>query len=70
MLGLLYAILQSLMSALQITNPMQFNGSFLQAFVGSSQMILMSVASLLLSIMIALILLSQAVSFVVTSAAH
>ena len=26
--GILYAILQSLMSALQITNPMQFNGSF------------------------------------------
>ena len=45
--GLLYAILQSLMSALQITNPMQFNGSFLQAFVGSSQMIVMSVASVL-----------------------
>ena len=53
--GLLYAILQSLMSALQITDPMQFNGSFLQAFVGSSQMIVMSVASVLLSIMIALI---------------
>src|SRR5215470_8487189 len=53
--GLLYAILQSLMSALQITNPMQFSGSFLQAFVGSSQMIVMSVASVLLSIMIALI---------------
>src|SRR5271166_3928396 len=33
--GLLYAILQALMTALQITNPMQFNGSFLQAFVGS-----------------------------------
>ena len=53
--GLLYAIFQSLMSALQITDPMQFNGSFLQAFVGSSQMIVMSVASVLLSIMIALI---------------
>jgi hypothetical protein len=53
--GLLYAILQSLMSALQITNPMQFNGSFLQAFVGSSQMIVMSVACVLLSIMVALI---------------
>ncbi len=53
--GLLYAILQSLMSALQITNPMQFSGSFLQAFVGSSQMIVMSVASVLISIMIALI---------------
>jgi hypothetical protein len=53
--GLLYAILQALMSALQITNPMQFSGSFLQAFVGSSQMIVMSVASVLLSIMIALI---------------
>jgi hypothetical protein len=53
--GLLYAILQSLMSALQITNPLQFNGSFLQAFVGSSQMIVMSVASVLLSIMVALI---------------
>ena len=53
--GLLYAILQSLMSALQITNPMQFRGSFLQAFVGSSQMIVMSVASVLISIMIALI---------------
>jgi len=53
--GLLYAILQSLMSALQITDPMQFNGSFLKAFVGSSQMIVMSVASVLLSIMIALI---------------
>jgi len=53
--GLLYAILQSLMSALQITNPMQFNGSFLQAFVGSSQMIVMSVASVLLAIMVALI---------------
>ena len=45
--GLLYAILQALMSALQITNPMQFNGSFLQAFVGSSQVIVMSVASVL-----------------------
>jgi hypothetical protein len=53
--GLLYAIFQALMSALQITDPMQFNGSFLQAFVGSSQVIVMSVASLLLSIMIALI---------------
>jgi hypothetical protein len=53
--GLLYAILQSLMSALQISNPMQFSGSFLQAFVGSSQMIVMSVASVLISIMIALI---------------
>src|SRR5215472_7228638 len=53
--GLLYAVLQSLLSALQITNPMQFTGSFLQAFVGSSQMIVMSVASVLLSIMIALI---------------
>jgi len=53
--GLLYAILQSLMSALQITNPMQFSGSFLQAFVGSSQVIVMSIASVLLSIMIALI---------------
>lgn len=53
--GLLYAILQSLMSALQITNPTQFSGSFLQAFVGSSQMIVMSVASVLLSIMVALI---------------
>src|SRR5271157_2014847 len=53
--GLLYAILQGLMSALQITNPMQFNGSWLQAFVGSSQMIVMSVASVLLSIMVALI---------------
>jgi hypothetical protein len=53
--GLLYAILQSLMSALQITNPMQLSGSFLQAFVGSSQVVAMSVASVLLSIMIALI---------------
>src|SRR5271167_6378 len=53
--GLLYAIFQALMSALQITNPMQFNGSFLQAFVGSSQMIVMSVACVLLSVMIALI---------------
>jgi len=53
--GLLYAILQSLMSALQITDPMQFSGSFLHAFVGSSQMIVMSVASVLLSIMVALI---------------
>jgi hypothetical protein len=53
--GLLYAILQALMSALQISNPMQFSGSFLQAFVGSSQMIVMSVASALISIMIALI---------------
>src|ERR1035437_4974450 len=53
--GLLYAILQSLMSALQNTDPMQFNGSWLQAFVGSSQVIVMSVASVLLSIMIALI---------------
>jgi hypothetical protein len=53
--GLLYAILQALMSALQITDPMQFSGSFLQAFVGSSQMIVMSIASVLLSIMIALI---------------
>jgi hypothetical protein len=53
--GLLYAILQSLMSALQITDPMQLSGSFLQAFVGSSQVIVMSVASMLLSTMIALI---------------
>jgi hypothetical protein len=53
--GLLYAILQALMSALQITDPMQFNGSWLQAFVGSSQMIVMSVASVLLAIMVALI---------------
>jgi len=53
--GLLYAILQSLMSALQITDPMQFNGSWLQAFVGSSQVIVMSVASVLLAIMVALI---------------
>src|SRR5271167_4366399 len=53
--GLLYAIFQALMSALQITDPMQFNGSFLQAFVGSSQMIVMSVACVLLSIMVALI---------------
>ena len=53
--GLLYAILQALMTALQITDPMQFNGSFLQAFVGASQMIVMSVASVLLSIMVALI---------------
>ncbi len=41
------------MSALQITDPMQFNGSWLQAFVGSSQMIVMSVASVLLAIMVA-----------------
>ena len=53
--GLLYAILQSLMSALEITNPMQFSGSFLEAFVGSSQMIMLSVASVLLSVMIAMI---------------
>ena len=53
--GLLYAILQALMSALQITDPMQFNGSWLEAFVGSSQMIVMSVASVLLAIMVALI---------------
>lgn len=53
--GLLYAIFQALMSALQITDPNQFSGSFLQAFVGSSQMIVMSLASVLLSIMIALI---------------
>jgi hypothetical protein len=53
--GLLYAILQSLMLALEITNPMQFSGSFLHAFVGSSQVIVMSVVSVLLSVMIALI---------------
>jgi hypothetical protein len=53
--GLLYAILQALMTAIQITDPMQFNGSWLQAFVGSSQMIVMSVASVLLAIMVALI---------------
>jgi hypothetical protein len=53
--GLLYAILQALMSALQITNPMQFSGSFLQAFVGASQTIVMSVASVLISVMIVLI---------------
>ena len=53
--GLLYAILQALMSALQITDPMQFNGSWLRAFVGSSQMIVMSVASVLLAVMVALI---------------
>ena len=46
--GLLYAILQSLMSALEITDPMQFTGSFLNAFSGSSQVIVMSIASLLL----------------------
>ena len=53
--GLLYAILQALMSALQITDPMQFNGAWLDAFIGSSQMIVMSVASVLLAIMVALI---------------
>jgi hypothetical protein len=53
--GLLYAILQALMSALQITDPMQLSGSYLQAFVGASQVMVMSVASLLLSIMISLI---------------
>jgi hypothetical protein len=53
--GLLYAILQALMSALQITDPMQFNGAWLEAFIGSSQMIVMSVASVLLAIMVALI---------------
>jgi hypothetical protein len=53
--GVLYAILQSLMSALQITSPMQIGGSFLQSFVGSSQVILMSLASTLLAIMIGLI---------------
>jgi hypothetical protein len=53
--GLLYAIFQALMSALQITDPNQLSGSFLQAFVGSSQMILMSLVSVLLSVMIALI---------------
>jgi hypothetical protein len=53
--GLLYAIFQSLMSALQITDPMQFTGSFLNAFSGASQVIVMSLASVLLSIMIALI---------------
>ena len=53
--GLLYAIFQSLMSALQITDPMQIAGSFLNAFSGSSQVLVMSLASLLLSIMIALI---------------
>jgi hypothetical protein len=53
--GLLYAILQSLMSALEISDPMQFSGSFLDAFKGSSQVIVMSLASVLLSIMIALI---------------
>ena len=53
--GILYAIFQSLMSALQITDPMQFTGSFLHAFSGASQVIVMSLASVLLSIMIALI---------------
>jgi hypothetical protein len=53
--GLLYAVFQALMSALQITDPSQFGNSFLQAFVGSSQVVIMSVASVLLSIMIALI---------------
>jgi hypothetical protein len=53
--GLLYAILQALMSALQITDPLQFNGAWLDAFIGSSQMIVMSVASVLLAIMVALI---------------
>ncbi|MGE5112930.1 MAG: hypothetical protein ACM3JB_18850 [Acidobacteriaceae bacterium] len=53
--GLLYAIFQSLMSALQITDPMQFTGSFLNAFSGASQVIVMSLASVLLSIMVALI---------------
>src|SRR3974377_1437984 len=32
--GLLSPLLQSLMSALQITDPMQFNGSWLQSFFG------------------------------------
>lgn len=53
--GLLYAILQALMSALQITDPMQFTGSFLNAFSGASQVLVMSLASVLLAIMIAFI---------------
>ena len=53
--GLLYAILQALMSALQITDPMQFTGSFLERLYWFQPMIVMSVASVLLSIMIALI---------------
>ena len=55
--GLLYAVLQALMSALQINSAQAFinNTSFLNSFAGASSMILMSLASVLLSIMIALI---------------
>ena len=55
--GLLYAVLQALMSALQINSAQAFinNTSFLNSFTGASSMILMSLASVLLSIMIALI---------------
>jgi hypothetical protein len=55
--GLLYAILQALMSALQVNSAQAFinNTSFLNSFTGASSMILMSLASVLLSIMIALI---------------
>ena len=55
--GLLYAVLQALMSALQINSAQAFinNTSFLNSFSGASSMILMSLASVLLSIMIALI---------------
>jgi hypothetical protein len=53
--GLLYAILQALMSALQMSNPLQISGSFLQAFVGASQVIVVSLVSVMLSVMIAMI---------------
>ena len=53
--GLLYAILQALMSALQITDPVKVGASFLQAFVGASQVIVVSLASVMLAVMIAII---------------
>ncbi len=55
--ALLYAILQMLMTAIQINDlqAMANNGSFLQGFVGAHAMALMGAASLILSVCIALI---------------
>lgn len=55
--ALLYAILQVLMTAIQINDlqALANNGSFLQGFVGAHAMALMGAASLILSVCIALI---------------
>jgi hypothetical protein len=55
--ALIYAILQVLMTAININDPTNLvnGGSFLKAFQGSSAMILLGVSSVILSICIALI---------------